>query len=84
MKDKNPCKFRVFDGVWQLLKMKAKCAGNPEFTRIRIVQVISPPVKIEPKDLKDIPDTQGVLPINLVRRSDKRDIGRCAQGSILR
>jgi len=37
MKDKIPCKFRLFDEFDEVLKVKAESSCDPEFTGIRIV-----------------------------------------------
>lgn len=54
MKAKNPRIFRVLGTPPAGLEMETKCSCNPEFTGIRIVEVVAPPIEIQAEDLKDI------------------------------
>ena len=51
-----------------ILERKAKGTCNPKSPGSRIVQIITPKIKIDPEDPEDIPDANTPLPVDVLGR----------------
>ncbi len=64
-------------------EVEAKGPGYTERPSLGVFQVIPPEIEIESEDLKDIPYPNGILPVDLIGRGIKGDVGWTVQGDVL-